>query len=159
MLLRLLHGLERSRILQTAFVYLTPEIRLGDMTMEKRKSCRIVFGLAVIGSLLPVAGCFIWNSDVSYGDKGAPLSGTTLKQIECGTTTKAWLLATLGEPSEQSTTDTGDELLKYKYSKNQESNVVMPFVIVNDEKKNQQTVYFQVKDDIVQKYWVETVKR
>ena len=127
--------------------------------MEKRKRCRIILGLAVIVGLLPVAGCFIWNSDVSYGDKGAPLSDATLKQIEAGTTTKAWVLATLGEPSEQSTSDTGAEVLKYKYSKKQESNVVMPFVIVNDEKKNQQTVYFQIKDGVVQKYWVDTSRK
>lgn len=127
--------------------------------MEKRKSRRIVLGLIVLGSLLPVAGCFIWNSDVSYGDKGAPLSDSTLKQIECGTTTKAWLSSTLGEPSEQSTTDAGAEILKYKYSKRQEGNVVMPFVIVNDEKKTEQTVYFQVEDGVVQKYWVETSKQ
>lgn len=127
--------------------------------MEKRKSHRLVFVMIVIGSLLPVAGCFIWNSDVSYGEKGAPLSGSTLEQIECGKTTRDWLTGTLGEPSEQSTTDGGVELLKYKYSKTQESNVVMPFVIVNDEKKNEQTVYFQVKDGVVQKYWVESKKR
>jgi hypothetical protein len=127
--------------------------------MEKRKSHRLVLSMIVLGSLLPVAGCFIWNSDVTYGDKGAPLSGTTLKQVECGKTTKAWLLATLGEPSEQSTTDAGDEILKYKYSKSQESNVVMPFVIVNDENKKEQTIFFQVKDGVIQKYWVETAKR
>jgi len=127
--------------------------------MEKRKSRRLVLTLIAISSLLPVAGCFVWNNDVSYGEKGAPLSGSTLKQIECGKTTRDWLMVTLGKPSEQSTTDAGVELLKYKYSKTQESNVVMPFVIVNDEKKNEQTVYFQVEDGIVQKYWVETSKR
>jgi len=127
--------------------------------MEKHKSRQLVLTMIVIGSLLPVAGCFIWNSDVSYGEKGAPPSGSTLKQVECGKTTRDWLMVTLGEPSEQSTTDAGVELLKYKYSKTQESNVVMPFVIVNDEKKNEQTVYFQVKEGIVQKYWVETSKR
>ncbi len=127
--------------------------------MEKRRNRRLVLALIAVGSLLPVAGCFIWNSDVSYGEKGAPLSGSTLKQVECGKTTRDWLMVTLGEPSEQSTTDAGIELLKYKYSKTQESNVVMPFVIVNDEKKNEQTVYFEVKDGIVQKYWIENRKR
>jgi len=127
--------------------------------MEKRKSHRLVLAMIVIGSLLPVAGCFIWNSDVSYGDKGAPLSSSTLKQVECGKTSRDWLVVTLGEPSEQSTTDTGVELLKYKYSKTQENNIVMPFVIVNDEKKSEQTVYFEVKDGIIQKYWVENSKR
>jgi hypothetical protein len=127
--------------------------------MERHTSHRLVLALIVAGSLLPVAGCFIWNSDVRYGEKGAPLSGSTLEQIESGKTTRAWLIATLGEPSEQSTMDTGVELLQYKYSKTQESNVVMPFVIVNDEKKSEQIVYFELKEGIVQKYWVETRKR
>lgn len=127
--------------------------------MEKRKGHPIVRAAVAIGFLLPAAGCFIWNSDVDYGDKGAPLTNTTFKQIECGKTTKAWLIATLGKPSQESTTDTGDELLKYKYSKNEQSNVVMPFLIVNDEKKEEQTVYFEVRDGVVQKYWVENVKR
>ncbi len=127
--------------------------------MEKRKSRRLILTMIVIGSLLPVGGCFIWNSDVSYGEKGAPLSDSTLKQIESGKTTRDWVVSTLGEPSEQSTTSEGAELLKYKYSKTQESNVVMPFVIVNDEKKSLQTLYLEVKDGVVQKYWVETSRR
>ncbi len=127
--------------------------------MEKRKRWRLALALVAVGGLLPIAGCFVWNTDVRYGEKGAPLSGSTLKQIESGKTTRDWLMVTLGEPSEQSTTDAGVEVLKYRYSKTQESNVVMPFVIVNDEKKNEQTVYFEVKDGIVQKYWVESKKR
>ncbi|MBN1505739.1 MAG: hypothetical protein JW955_02775 [Sedimentisphaerales bacterium] len=126
--------------------------------MEKRRIDRLVLSLIVIGSLLPVAGCFIWNSDVSYGEKGAPLSTGTFKQIRCGETTRDWLIVTLGQPSEQSTTDAGGELLKYKYSKTEETNVVMPFVIVNDEKKRVQTVYFEIKEGVVQKYWVETTR-
>ena len=60
--------------------------------MEKRRIGRLVLALIIIGGFLPVAGCFIWNSDVSYGEKGAPLSSGTLKQIKCGETTKDWLL-------------------------------------------------------------------
>ncbi len=127
--------------------------------MERRASHRLVLTLIVAGSLLPAAGCFIWNSDVSYGEKGAPLSGSTLDQVECGKTTRDWVVVTLGEPSEQATTDAGVELLKYKYRRTQENNLVMPFVIANDEKRLEQTVYFQVKDGVVQKYWVEESKR
>ncbi len=127
--------------------------------MERHTSHRFVLAMIVAGGLLPVAGCFIWNSDVNYGEKGAPLSGSTLKQVECGKTTRDWLVVTLGEPSEQSTTDAGVELLKYKYSKTEENNLVMPFVIASDENKLEQTVYFQVKDGVVQKYWVEEEKR
>ena len=127
--------------------------------MERCTGHRIVLALVVIGTLLPAAGCFIWNSEVDYGEKGAPLSGSALRKVESGTTTKAWVLATLGKPSQESTTDGGTELLTYKYTKSQDTNVVMPFLIVNDEKKQEQTVYFEVKDGVVQKYWVENVTR
>ena len=127
--------------------------------MAKHTGHRLIITLVAIGSLLPAAGCFIWNSDVNYGDKGAPLTDSTLKQIEPGTTTKAWVLATLGKPSQESTTEEGAELLKYKYSKSTTSNVVMPFLIVDDEKKLEQTVCFEVKDGVVQKCWVENTKR
>ncbi len=127
--------------------------------MERRIRQRIALVIVVIGTLLPAAGCFIRNSEVDYGDKGAPLSGSTLKKVESGTTTKAWVLATLGKPSQESTTDDGVELLTYKYTKREDTNVVMPFLIVNDEKKQEQTVFFEVKDGVVQKCWIENVKR
>jgi outer membrane protein assembly factor BamE (lipoprotein component of BamABCDE complex) len=132
---------------------------VGDTEMEKRRNYRFVLALGVIAGLLPLAGCLVWNSDVSYGEKGAPLSGETLDQIQSGETTKDWVIVTLGEPSEQSTLPSGAEILKYRYSRSQENNVVLPFFIINDEKKNEQTVYFEISDGVVQRYWTECGRR
>ena len=127
--------------------------------MEKHAIRRLIRVAATV-CILPLAGCMIYNSDVSYGDKGKPLSDSTLDQIECGKTTKDWIVATLGEPSEQSTTKDGVEVLEYRYSRKKDNNfVLLPFVIINDEGENKQTVYFEIRDGVVKNYWKETSKR
>jgi len=125
--------------------------------MEKHRIRKFVHA-AVIASILPLAGCFIYHGDVSYGEKGKPLSHRTLKQVECGTTTKDRLVELLGEPSQQSTTSDGAELLEYRYSVKKDNNFIMPFLIVNDKNENKQTVYFEVRDGVVKNYWKETSK-
>jgi hypothetical protein len=127
--------------------------------MEKLGIVRLIVLLAIAGIVLTATGCVVWNSDVSYGGKGAPLSNATLEQIEYGSTTKAWVLATLGEPTEQATPEEGVEVLKYQYSRTEDCNFVMPFVVVNDTKKDEQTVYFEIRDGVVQRYWTERGKR
>jgi len=123
--------------------------------MEKCEIRRCILALLIVG-MLPLAGCFIYSNDVSYGEKGAPVSDRTLEQIECGKTTKNWVVATLGEPSQEETTKDGVEVLKYRYSKTEESNTVfLPFLIVDDEKRHERTIYFEVKDGVVQRYWKE----
>ncbi len=122
--------------------------------MEKCVIRRCLLALLVVG-LLPLTGCFIYSSDVSYGEKGAPVSDRTLEQIECGNTTRDWVVATLGEPSEEQITD-GGQVLKYRYRKTQESNTVfLPFLIIDDETRHERTVYFEIKDGVVQRYWKE----
>jgi len=127
--------------------------------MEKRRIHKLILAI-IAGGLLPVAGCFIHDSKVSYTEKGAPISDQTLKQIRCGETTRDWVVATLGTPSEQTTTDNGIEILKYRYGKKQDSDtIVLPFVIIDDQKQIEQTVYVEVKDNIVRRYWKESTRR
>jgi outer membrane protein assembly factor BamE (lipoprotein component of BamABCDE complex) len=125
------------------------------MEMEKHTGLRLVCIVAVIAGVLPLAGCVIVNSGVDCGEKGAPLSADTLEQIEPGQTTRDWVIATLGEPSEQSTAGNGVEVLTYRYSCTRHGNLVMPFLIINDEKRDAQTVYFEISDGVVQKYWTD----
>ena len=124
--------------------------------MEKRRAIRFVCVLGVIAGILALAGCVIVNSDVSYGEKGAPLSADTLEQIEPGETTRDWVVATLGEPSEQSTAEGGVEVLTYRYSCTRQGNLVMPFLIVNDEKTDEQAVHFEISEGVVQRYWADS---
>jgi len=107
--------------------------------------------------ILPLTGCLIYNNDVSYGEKGKPVSAGTLDQIECGETSKAWVLATLGDPSQQNRTQDGVEILQYRYNRKKDNNfILLPFLIVNDEGESTQTVYFEINDGVVTKYWQET---
>lgn len=126
--------------------------------MEKYAIRGLICATAVLG-ILPLGGCLIYHRDVSYSGKGKPLSDSTLDQIECGTTTKDWVLATLGEPSRQSATADGTEILEYRYGKKLDNNFVfIPFVFVNGEDESKQTVYFEISDGVVKNYWKETSK-
>lgn len=115
--------------------------------------------LAALLSLLPVSGCLIYHHDTHYRDKGKPVSSRTLDQIECGTTTKGWVLATFGEPSGQSTTQAGVEVLEYRYVQKKDNQfLLLPFVVAVDEGENKQTLHFQISDGIVTNFWKEDSK-
>ncbi len=125
----------------------------------KKHALREGIGLLLWASLLPLAGCLVYHSDVRYGDRGRAPTGHTLDQIQTGTTTRDWVLATLGEPSRQSTTKDGAEVLEYQYSRKKDNSFVFcPFVFINDEGEETQTLYFEIEDGVVTKFWKETSK-
>jgi outer membrane protein assembly factor BamE (lipoprotein component of BamABCDE complex) len=127
--------------------------------MEKH-AIRKGIGLLLLASILPVTGCVVYRNDVKYGDKGKAPTAQTLDQIQAGTTTKDWVLATLGEPSRQSTIQEGTEVLEYQYSRKKDNQfVVCPFVFINDEGEDKQTLYFEIANGVVTKFWRETSKR
>jgi len=124
--------------------------------MEKH-AIRTLFCVAGILALLPLTGCLIYHSGVSYSGKGAPIADGTLDQVNCGTTTKDWVVATLGEPSRQSTTAQGSEILEYSYGKKRDNEfVLIPFVFINGGKENKQTIFFEISDGVVKNFWKET---
>jgi hypothetical protein len=125
--------------------------------MEKHAIRRSMVCVAAVLCILPLGGCVIYDSGVSYSGKGEPLSDNTLDQLECGTTTKDWVLATLGEPSHESTTADGTEILEYRYGKKCDNHFVfLPFVMIHGGDENKQTVYFEVSDGVVTNYRRET---
>ena len=127
--------------------------------MEKHTLLRFGY-VAVLAALLPLAGCIIYHSDVSYTGKGKPVSDSTLDRIECGTTTKDWIVTTLGEPSYQRTAQDGTEILEYRYGRKKDNNFVfLPFMIINDEGETRQTVYFEISDGVVKNFWKETSRQ
>ena len=116
-------------------------------------------GVLLMASILPLSGCLVYSNDSHYGDKGKPPTAHTLNQIESGTTTKDWVLATLGEPSRESTTKDGIELLEYQYSRKKDNQFILcPFVFINDDGEDKQTLYFEVENGVVTKFWKETSK-
>src|SRR5512145_1836289 len=94
-----------------------------EMTVMKQRAWPMKAGgvvLSVLAALTP-AGCVSSQSDVTYGPKGPAVRNDTLRQIECGQTTKGWLLGVLGEPTRAVRTSDRTEILTYEYTKTVDS--------------------------------------
>ncbi len=113
-----------------------------------------LFALLVVTSFLLV-GCVISKTDEHYTGRDRPIGNQTLRQIQCGQTTKDWLVAALGEPTEERLTEDGTEILKYRCTMKKDNAFVLFPIIIVDDKETDHSVSFEIKDDIVQRYWKE----
>lgn len=115
-------------------------------------SMGIVVLCLMAGVILP--GCISGRSDVRYGPKGPAVTGKTLKHVRCGQTSKEWVLGTLGAPTAATATPEGTEVLKYEYTKKTDVDFdFCPFLDFDDKKEERTTVYFEIRDGVVLKYW------
>ena len=114
-----------------------------------------LFMLLVITSVL-LAGCVISDSSVRYSG----VENSQLRQIKQGITTRDQLLEIVGEPSEQSTTEDGAEILKYKCIMTKDNQLVVfpPPIIIDDTKETEHAVVFKIRDGIVRRHWKENIK-
>ncbi|MCP4613146.1 MAG: hypothetical protein GY845_31020 [Planctomycetes bacterium] len=112
----------------------------------------ILFTLLLATSLL-LAGCVAAQSDVRYNG----IENSQLRQIKPGITTQDQLLAMVGEPTEQSMTEDGDEYLKYKCTETRDNQFAMfpPPIAIKDKKETEHTIVFKIRDGIVQRHWKE----
>ena len=112
--------------------------------------------LAVCGSLMCMtAGCGSSNSTRSFGDSGPPPSARTLAKVKAGQTSREWVVTALGEPKRASDEADGKELLTYEYAENVESKVNAPFLNANETTKTLHSLHFEIKNDVVQRFWQE----
>lgn len=103
-----------------------------------------------------LSGCISGRSDIRYGAKGPTVGADTLRQIKVGSTSKEWLLGTLGEPTSQTQTPEGTEILRYVYTKTVDSDFSAFLLLKFDDKREERTVlYFEITDGIVTRYWRE----
>lgn len=96
------------------------------------------------------------NSTVSYSGKGAMVSQKTLDQIEPGKTSKVKLLALLGEPTRKKELSDGSELYTYSYSYVKKTiNDVAVFLVLgmHEDDEKHDSLYFEIEDDVVRKFW------
>jgi len=105
------------------------------------------------------AGCFIVHTDKHVRESGVPVSSQTLNQIKTGETTEAWLLATLGEPSDRTVVDEDEskvKILRYDHTvhKSDEGRVFLLFSGETDETKIRRA-YFEIKNGVVTRYWTD----
>ncbi len=121
---------------------------------EPAASACVIVLCVVLGFVL--SGCVSGRSDVSYGSKGPVVGGETLRQIKVGVTSKEWLLGTLGEPTSETQTPEGTEILKYAYTKKVDSDLdVFIFLSFDDRREERTSLYFEITDGIVSRYWKE----
>jgi hypothetical protein len=108
---------------------------------------------ALLAASVLVVGCVVCQTDEQY----TGVDNNKLKDVECGKTTRDWIVEAFGEPSEQILSDDGSEILKYKCVRKKDNKFVMfpPPIVINDEKDVKHTIAFEVRDGIVQRYWKE----
>jgi hypothetical protein len=99
------------------------------------------------------SGCVVSDKNEQF----TGIEKSELKQVECGKTTKDELIDTFGEPTEQSMASNGSEILKYKCTKKKDNTLVIfpPPIVIEDDKKVEHIVAFEVRDGIVQRHWKE----
>ena len=113
---------------------------------------RILFLSLVIMSVL-LAGCLVSDSSVRYSG----VENSQLRQIKQGITTKDQLVEIVGEPTEESISENGDEILKYRCTTTKDNQFVLfpPPIVIDDTKETEHTVVFKIRDGIVQRHWKE----
>ncbi len=121
--------------------------------MKFRKCNEIGLFVALLAVAVLGVGCIVCETDEQY----TGVENQALKEIECGQTTRDWVVETFGEPTEQILNDDGSEILKYKCVRTKDNKFVMfpPPIVIRDEKDVEHTVAFEVRDGIVQRYWKE----
>ncbi len=106
---------------------------------------------------LTAGGCLITGGS-SMDQSGTKITSATLDRIELGTTSQAWLVATLGEPTEQTTVDDALHITVLRYEHivtKAEGGTVFLLFAGGSEERNVTTTYFECVDGVVQRYWIE----
>ena len=121
--------------------------------MKLYKHNEIALFVSLLAMLVLMGGCVVYNADEQY----TGVENKMLKEIECGQTTRDWLVETFGEPTELLMTDDGGEILRYKCVKKKDNKFVMfpPPIVIKDDKQVEHVIVFEVKDGVVQRYWKE----
>ena len=121
--------------------------------MKLYKHNEIALFVSLFAMLALMGGCVVYNADEQY----TGVENKMLKEVECGQTTRDWLVETFGEPTELLMTDDGGEILRYKCVKKKDNKFVMfpPPIVIHDDKQVEHVVVFEVKDGVVQRYWKE----
>ena len=104
-------------------------------------------------------GCAVINSHSETKSHGTAITDATLQQVEVGSTTEAWLVATLGAPASATEVDAETRLLKY--SSSQITRIKSHLLLVLDtssRKEVKQTVFFEFKDGVLSRHWMEKTK-
>ena len=119
--------------------------------------CRTAAAVLVTGFALSAGGCLVTTSNHTDVE-GQKISSATLDQVVPGTTTEAWVRATLGEPTCETVVEDNASMriLRYDYSRKSKSGGSV-FLLYAGSSSNEavQSTYFELQDNIVQRFWTE----
>lgn len=100
-------------------------------------------GATIVGG----TGCTSSNLGNRIGDE-------TLRQFEAGTTSEAWLLAILGEPTTAAPVVGIENTKVFRYSLTEQRGGLMA-MIYGDDRRTVSVVYFILTDGVVTRYWAD----
>lgn len=125
--------------------------------MKNRLNRRLLTGMLAGTFLLTAAGCLV-TAGSAIEVSGTRVTDSTFTQVEVGTTTETWLLATLGAPSEctEVADSPGVKILRYDYQEVHHDRGTVFLIFSGRSKKQKLTrTYFEVTDGVVSRYWSE----
>lgn len=111
----------------------------------------------VVGFALTAGGCLVTGGK-SIDESGTRITSATLDRIKLGQTSEAWLIATLGEPSERTTVEgqPNVSVLRYEHIVTKaEGGTVFLLFAGGSEQRKVTTTYFECVDGVVSRYWIE----
>ena len=116
-----------------------------------------IWAMLIVLSVL-FNGCSIieHRSYSSQTSSGPALAQGRIEKIEPGVTTKAWILDSFGPPTKERDFGDGNEVMEYERSYVTENRFKL-FLIFKTEntKKSKETLIIDLKNGIVQKYWLQ----
>jgi hypothetical protein len=115
---------------------------------------KVLLVLLLTSSVL-LAGCVVSDNSMRYSG----VESSQLRQIKAGVTTRDELLDIVGEPTEESVTDDGAEIFKYKCTTIKDNKFVLfpPPIIIDDKKETEHHLVFKIRDGVVQRHWKESI--
>lgn len=118
---------------------------------------RILAALGFAAFILTASGCLVVSGSSTY-ESGVKITPTTLERIVVGQTTEAWVIATLGEPTEQNEVEgqPNVEIFKYEHTTHESSGGAVLFIFADAKNKSHKSVvYLEITDSVVSDYWTE----
>jgi len=120
--------------------------------IKRTVSIAAVLALAGIAS-----GCLV-TSGKNMSESGVKVSSSTMKQVELGETSAAWLVATLGEPTARTCVEgyPNVEIFRYDHVQTSRSSGTIFLLFATGSKKQvSERAFFEITDGVVTKYWKE----
>ena|ERR1019366_5757560 len=122
---------------------------LGNERIHMRRTLHCIAGIILLAGL---SGCLI-GSDSHETRTGNDVSENTFAQIEPGTTTIAWVQATLGEPTSKDKTE-DSVVWKYSYTERKDSSGAVFLIFgAHDATETTHTAFIEFKNGVVFKKW------